>query len=114
MIELSSPFFFPSFPAFFSLILPGLVSFSENLNPDASMKLPEPDAAGDAALLKNERLAQFNSKPAAITMAIDRSDGGFGDIGIKSIPRPMSPFVGIITVQQVSVVLSHSKRASKK
>lgn len=52
MFELSSPFFFPSFPAFFSLILPGLISFSENLNPDASMKFPEPDAAGDAALLK--------------------------------------------------------------
>ncbi|KAL3497018.1 hypothetical protein BJX62DRAFT_192104 [Aspergillus germanicus] len=44
----SFSFFFPSFPGFFSLIFPGLVSFSENLNPDASMKLPVPDAAGDA------------------------------------------------------------------
>jgi hypothetical protein len=43
------PFFFPSFPGFFSLIFPGLVSFSENLNPDASMKLP----AGDAIFPKN-------------------------------------------------------------
>jgi hypothetical protein len=48
-----SPFFFPSFPGFFSLIFPGLVSFSENLYPDASMKLPEPDVAGDAVLFEN-------------------------------------------------------------
>lgn len=48
-----SPFFFPSFPGFFSLIFPGLVSFSENLYPDASMKLPEPDVTGDAVLFKN-------------------------------------------------------------
>ena len=77
------------------------------------MKLPDPDAAGDAALLENKRLVQFNSRPGAIAMVIDGLNGGFGDIGLKSIPRPMSPFVGIITVQQVSVALSHSKRASK-
>ncbi len=77
------------------------------------MKLPEPDAAGDAALLKNKRLAHFNSSPGVITVAIDGLDGDFEDTGPKSIPRPMSPFVGIITVQQVSVTLSHNKRASK-
>jgi hypothetical protein len=32
-----------------------LVSFSENLNPDASTKFLEPDTAGDAALFKTGR-----------------------------------------------------------